>query len=146
MSQGVFLWLAAEQRFDETSEVILIDQLNEDLWRTGGALSFGPDGFLYITVGDEDSMNDQFLNSQEITQDLYSGILRIDVNQTGGEVSHPIRNQPQTGTTSGYFIPSDNPWVGVDGALEEFYAIGLRSPHNLFGVSKESPFCNGCWK
>jgi uncharacterized repeat protein (TIGR03806 family) len=56
--------------------------------------------------------------------------LRIDVDQRGGDVSHPIRRQPESGATMGYFIPNDNPFVG-QGGLEEFYAIGLRSPHRM---------------
>src|SRR6185369_6184392 len=39
--------------------------------------------------------------------------------------------QPQTGSTGHYGIPNDNPFVGQPGVLEEFYAIGLRSPHRM---------------
>src|SRR5690606_14114493 len=39
--------------------------------------------------------------------------------------------QPERGITAHYFIPNDNPWVGEDGVLEEFYAIGLRNPHRM---------------
>jgi uncharacterized repeat protein (TIGR03806 family) len=117
---------------DPASELILIDQLDEDIWHNGGALAFGPDGFLYVGLGDEGGNEpDQFANGQRIDKDLFSGILRIDVDCRGGEVSHSIRRQPQTGRTNQYFIPSDNPFVGVPGALEEFWSIGFRSPHRI---------------
>jgi uncharacterized repeat protein (TIGR03806 family) len=117
---------------DPASELVLIDQEDESVWHQGGAAFFGPeDGFLYLSVGDEGLDACQLRNCQRIDNDLFSGVLRIDVDQRGGDVSHPIRVQPKTGTTAGYYIPSDNPFVGRPGALEEFYAIGLRSPHRM---------------
>jgi len=53
------------------------------------------------------------------------------VNCVGGTVSHEPPRQPQTGRTAHYFVPSDNPFVGVPGALEEFWSIGLRNPHRI---------------
>ncbi|REJ67404.1 MAG: hypothetical protein DWQ31_11520 [Planctomycetota bacterium] len=120
-----------EQVADRDSELVLIDQRDRDLWHNGGALAFGPDGFLYVGVGDEGSLGDDYRNGQRINRNLFSGLLRIDVDQRGGEVSHPIRRQPQNGRTAHYYIPSDNPFVGVEGALEEFYSIGLRNPHRI---------------
>jgi uncharacterized repeat protein (TIGR03806 family) len=117
---------------DPASELVLIDQLDEDIWHNGGGLAFGADGFLYAGVGDEGGNEpDQFANAQRIDKDLFCGILRIDVNRTGGTVSHPPKRKPLTGHTFHYFIPSDNPFVGVPGALEEFWSIGLRSPHRI---------------
>lgn len=117
---------------DPASEVILIDQQDQSVWHQGGAAFFGPDdGFLYLSVGDEGLDSCQLGNCQRIDNDLFSGVLRIDVDQRGGEVSHPIRVQPRTGVTANYFIPNDNPFVGRPGALEEFYALGLRSPHRM---------------
>ena len=117
---------------DPASEVVLIDQEDESVWHQGGAAFFGPDdGFLYLSVGDEGLDNCRLRNCQRIDNDLFSGVLRIDVDQRGGDVSHPIRVQPKTGATANYFIPNDNPFVGRPGALEEFYALGLRSPHRM---------------
>ncbi len=117
---------------DPASEVVLIDQLDQDIWHNGGGMAFGADGFLYVGVGDEGGNEpDQFANGQRIDKNLFSGILRIDVNCTGGSVSHPPQRQPQTGHTAEYFIPNDNPFVGVPGALEEFWSIGLRNPHRI---------------
>lgn len=113
------------------SEQVLIEQWDEDHAHNGGCLQFGPDGFLYISVGDEGQHSDLLANSQRIDRDLFSGVLRIDVDQIGGDVSHQPPRQPQSGTTAHYFIPNDNPFVGRDGALEEFWAIGMRSPHRM---------------
>ncbi|MEY4550043.1 MAG: hypothetical protein RL685_6238 [Pseudomonadota bacterium] len=116
-------------KFDRGSEQVLIDQLDESLYHQGGALLFRPsDGFLYVSSGDEGT---PYVNSQKLDKDLYGGVLRIDVDQRGGAVSHPIRRQPESGATANYYIPNDNPFVGVAGALEEFYAMGLRNPHRM---------------
>jgi glucose/arabinose dehydrogenase len=118
--------------FDRKSELILIDQEDENIFHQGGSMFFHPkDGFLYLSVGDEGSNQCALGNCQRIDKDLFSGVLRIDVDQRGGSVSHPIPRQPETGTTAHYFIPNDNPFVGMPGVLEEFYAIGLRSPHRI---------------
>jgi len=117
---------------DPASELILIDQNDDSIWHQGGALFFHPDdGFLYLSVGDEGSAACRLGNCQRIDRDLFSGILRIDVDQRGGEVSHPVPRQPETGVTQGYFIPSDNPFVGQPGVLEEFYALGLRNAYRV---------------
>jgi hypothetical protein len=117
---------------DPASELVLIDQQDQSVWHQGGAAFFGPeDGFLYLSVGDEGLYNCQLGNCQRIDNDLFSGVLRIDVDQRGGDISHPIRVQPKTGATANYYIPNDNPFVGRPGALEEFYALGLRSPHRM---------------
>jgi glucose/arabinose dehydrogenase len=118
--------------FERPSELLLIDQEDQSIFHQGGSMFFHPkDGFLYLSVGDEGSSSCALGNCQRIDKDLFSGVLRIDVDQRGGSISHPIPKQPETGTTAHYFIPNDNPWVGVPGALEEFYAIGLRSPHRV---------------
>lgn len=126
-----FTMSVAEATIDPATELVLIDQYDENLWHNGGALAFGPEGFLYVGVGDEGTDGDGLQNGQRIDKDLFCGILRIDVDQRGGAISHQPPRQPETGTTSNYFIPSDNPFVGVAGALEEFWSTGLRNPHQM---------------
>ena len=111
---------------DPQQETILIRQPSEKV-HDGGPIAFGPDGFLYVATGD----NQETENRQRIDRGLYSGVLRIDVDMIGGDVSHPPRRQPNQGQTGSYFIPKDNPFVGVPDALEEFYALGLRNPHRM---------------
>ena len=129
---------------DRNSELVLINQYDRHDWHNGGGMFFHPDdGFLYLTIGDEGGANDQFNSSQQITKNLLGGLLRIDVDKRGGNISHPIRKQPQNPATppagwpnsytQEYYIPNDNPWLDpVNNSIqEEFYAIGLRSPHRL---------------
>ncbi len=109
------------------SELILMDQDAHTVWHNGGGLFFHPgNGLLYLTNGD-----DEHEDAQVIDRGLFGGIFRLDVDQKGGNFSHPIPRQPEHGRTANYFIPNDNPFVGRPGALEEFYALGLRSPHRM---------------
>ncbi|MDH5546144.1 MAG: PQQ-dependent sugar dehydrogenase [Gammaproteobacteria bacterium] len=75
----------------------------------GGQLAFGPDGMLYIGVGDGGSANDPDNNGQQ-KETLLGAILRIDVNHTP------------------YGIPKDNPFVNTPKARPEIWAYGLRNP------------------
>ncbi|MDX1951995.1 MAG: PA14 domain-containing protein [Verrucomicrobiota bacterium] len=112
------------------SVVIFIDQISETVWHNGGGMFFHPEnGFLYLTNGDDARGQ----NNQRINTSLHSGVLRIDVDQRGGSISHPIPRQPLPAgsRTANYYIPNDNPFVGQAGVLEEFFAIGLRSPHRM---------------
>ena len=109
------------------SELVLVDQEAHTVWHNGGGMFFHPkDGFLYVTDGDDENED-----AQVVDRNLFGGIWRLDVDQRGGRVSHPISRQPANGHTANYFIPNDNPFVGQPNALEEFYAIGLRSPHRM---------------
>lgn len=82
----------------------------------GGHLAFGPDGFLYIGLGDGGSGNDPGNRAQD-PNTLLGKMLRIDVNVND---VHPI----------GYVVPADNPFAdGVPiGALPEIWDFGLRNP------------------
>lgn len=78
----------------------------------GGHLAFGPDGYLYIALGDGGSGGDPHENGQDLST-LLGKILRIDVDgQSAGD----------------YRIPPDNPFVGQSDARPEIWAFGLRNP------------------
>ncbi len=105
-----------------------VDLTNQTVWHHGGGMFFHPtNGFLYYTDGDN-SVGD---NDQIINKSLYSGVFRIDVDCQGGDVSHAPPRQPANGFTANYFIPNDNPFVGQSNVLEEFFCLGLRSPHRM---------------
>jgi glucose/arabinose dehydrogenase len=82
----------------------------------GGNLAFGPDGYLYIGLGDGGSGNDPEHRAQNPAE-LLGKMLRIDVNVPD---SHP----------PGYVVPPDNPFYqgGLPGVLPEIWAFGLRNP------------------
>ncbi len=146
-----FNWLPASGTIDPASESILISQYDPHRFHNGGSMFFGDDGFLYISVGDGGLGGDGLDNSQRTDMGLFGGILRIDVDNNPAK-SHAIRRQPQENPnwwldnpttiqakpaewpasyTQGYGIPNDNPFLAANGSiLEEFYAIGLRSPHS----------------
>lgn len=107
---------------------IFVDLTNQTVWHHGGGMFFHPtNGFLYWTDGDN-SVGD---NDQIIDKSLYSGVFRIDVDCLGGNISHAPPRQPTNGFTANYFIPNDNPFVGQSNVLEEFFCLGLRSPHRM---------------
>ena len=76
----------------------------------GGQIQFGPDGYLYIGMGDGGSEGDPFGNGQSLQTPL-GKILRIDVDHA----------QP-------YAVPTDNPFTNVEGDAWEIWAYGLRNP------------------
>ncbi len=121
------------------SEQVLIQQWDRHDWHGGGQIQFGLDGYLYVPTGDEGGNDDVYNSTQTRNKALTGGMLRIDVDQNPSR-SHAIRRQPIPGGTppagwpssftANYMIPNDNPWLATDGSLlEEFWAIGLRSPH-----------------
>ncbi len=78
-----------------------------------GQLAFGPDGYLYVGLGDGGWMNDPHEHGQNPTTALGS-MLRIDIDRTTDE-------RP-------YAVPADNPFIGREGYLPETWAYGLRNP------------------
>jgi glucose/arabinose dehydrogenase len=92
------------------SEKVVIQ--GEKPWgnHNGGQIAFGPDGMLYFGLGDGGAGGDPERNGQDLSRRL-AKIHRIDVDKGDS-----------------YAIPKDNPFVGVDGALPEIWAYGLRNP------------------
>jgi glucose/arabinose dehydrogenase len=110
------------------TETVMIElDRSEDGFHNGGSVEFGPDGFLYVALGEMSEAKAH----QRVDVTLSGGIIRIDVDQKGGKVSRPISRQPRNGKTAHYFIPLDNPFVDQPGVLEEFYALGLRNPFRI---------------
>jgi glucose/arabinose dehydrogenase len=95
---------------DVTSEQVILTADQPFSNHNGGQVTFGPDGFLYLGLGDGGSSGDPQGRGQDLS-DLLGSILRIDV---------------QSGTS--YTVPPDNPFVGQAGARPEVWSYGLRNP------------------
>ncbi len=105
---------------DAGSETPLLRVAQDFPNHNGGDLRFGPDGYLYIPLGDGGSGNDPNNRAQSINT-LLGSILRIDVDPNGGL-------PPDCGLIGRYSIPNDNPFVGQPGACDEIWAYGVRNP------------------
>ncbi|RPH35624.1 MAG: glucose dehydrogenase, partial [Chloroflexi bacterium] len=103
-------------RADPASGRILFAVPDPAANHNGGSLAFGPDGYLYIAMGDGGGQNDQFGNGQNLNS-LLAKILRIDVDAA-----------PAAGRT--YAIPPANPFAGGGGA-PEIWAYGVRNPWRI---------------
>lgn len=116
----------ASGSIDSDSERPLLEIPEPQSNHNAGSVAFGPDGYLYVGVGDGGGGNDQGEghvedwyddvaggNGQDITANLLGSVLRIDVEEES-------EDRP-------YGIPDDNPLVGRDG-LDEQYAWGFRNP------------------
>jgi glucose/arabinose dehydrogenase len=99
-----------------SGEVILV--ISQDFSNhNGGHIEFGPDGHLYIGMGDGGSGNDPNNRAQTITS-LLGKMLRIT----------PTLADPVPVGVPKYTVPADNPYVGINGA-DEIFAIGVRNPY-----------------
>ncbi|QLC32953.1 PQQ-dependent sugar dehydrogenase [Halarchaeum sp. CBA1220] len=123
---AAFDW--ADGVFDPGSERVLLEIPEPQSNHNGGALAFGPDGYLYVGVGDGGGANDAGRghvsdwyeanaggNGQDTAANRLGSVLRIDVDAAGGE-------RP-------YGIPEGNPLA--DAAYPEQYAWGFRNPWRL---------------
>lgn len=99
---------------DTDSELQILSFAQPFSNHNGGQLAFGPDGYLYIAVGDGGSGGDPDENAQNRST-LLGSILRIDIDNPSG--------------SNNYGIPTDNPYASNDQNFrEEIYAFGLRNP------------------
>ncbi len=101
---------------DPNSELVLMDIEQPYQNHNGGPIEFGPDGYLYIGLGDGGLRNDPHGHGQNLGT-LLGSILRIDVD-------HPANGL-------NYGIPADNPFLKVEGARPEIYAYGIRNPWRI---------------
>lgn len=111
---------------DPGSEQVILEVNQPQSNHEGGTIAFGPDGYLYISLGDGGDADDVAPghvpdwyevnaggNGQDIEANLLGNILRLDVNAGGP-----------------YGIPADNPFVDKPG-LDEIYAYGFRNPYRF---------------
>lgn len=115
---------------DPASERVILQVDQPQGNHNGGQIAFGPDGYLYVALGDGGGSNDvdtghvedwydvnEGGNGQDLAQNLLGSILRIDVDSEGAEGQL-------------YGIPEDNPFVDIAGAAEIF-AYGFRNPYRM---------------
>ena len=98
---------------DAFSEIVILEVDQPYPNHNGGQIAFGPDGYLYVALGDGGYASDPHGNGQN-TGTLLGSILRLDVSGASAD--------------AGYTIPRDNPFVDVPGARGEIWAYGLRNP------------------
>lgn len=106
---------------DPASEKLVLQIDQPQFNHNAGHITFGPDGFLYIPIGDGGGANDNQMghtpeigNAQDVSN-IHGSILRIDVNGNPGE----------------YSIPADNPFADGANGAPEIYAYGLRNPYHI---------------
>jgi len=103
-------------RADRNSEEVVLEVEQPFPNHNGGSIACGPDGCLYVGLGDGGSRNDPLDNAQNPTS-LLGKVLRLDIDR---------RDEGK-----GYAVPSDNPFVGRDNTRPEIWAIGFRNPWQL---------------
>jgi len=116
------------------TDVIEVSQPQSN--HNGGWIGFGPDGFLYIALGDGGGANDVgsghtagIGNSRDLTNNLLGKILRLDINS----------DDFPTDSSRNYGIPASNPFVGVTGD-DEIFSFALRNPYRCSFDSETGDF------
>lgn len=103
----------------KTARPLLVIEHSSATNHNGGALAFGPDGYLYVGIGDGGGAGDPEGDSRSTTRSLLGKVLRIDVNSSGA------------GSYRRYGIPPSNPYAGPATGLDEVWARGLRNPWRI---------------
>ncbi|MEK6410968.1 MAG: PQQ-dependent sugar dehydrogenase [Acidobacteriota bacterium] len=104
---------AADPNVAEVNETAVLVIAQPFANHNGGMIEFGPDGYLYIGMGDGGSANDPGNRAQDINN-LLGKILRIDVDHSNGPIP--------------YSSPPENPFFGPALGRDEIYALGMRNP------------------
>ena len=97
-------------------EAVVLELPQPGFNQNGGAIRFGPDGYLYLSLGDGSASEDPFENGQNLGT-LHGSVIRIDVRETS--------------PAEPYAIPADNPFLATEGASPEIWAYGLRNPFRM---------------
>lgn len=109
-------------RADPASEQPLLNVAQPQGNHNGGQIAFGPDGYLYVALGDGGGANDDGAGHGTI------GNGQNPMNLLGTLVRLDVESDP---TSTEYEIPASNPFVGVEGFLDEIWAYGLRNPYRF---------------
>jgi uncharacterized repeat protein (TIGR03806 family) len=119
------------------TEVPLTTQFRVGSEHHGGDIHFGPDGYLYASLGDASGSDDTLNKGQVIDRGLFAGIIRIDVDKRPGNLAP----NSHSASSTNYAIPFDNPFVGATNfnslsvdplkICTEFWAKGLRNPWRM---------------
>ncbi|NJL29903.1 MAG: PQQ-dependent sugar dehydrogenase, partial [Thermoanaerobaculia bacterium] len=107
---------------DTASALVLLEIEQDFSNHNGGDIHFGPDGYLYIGMGDGGSGGDPNNRAQSINQ-LLGKMLRIDVDGTPPPMPNDL-----CGLVTNYGIPPGNPFAGGSGDCDEIWALGMRNP------------------
>lgn len=124
---------------DMLSELVMIEIDSASQDHNIDGVKFGPDGYLYLGFGDERNPGG---NSQTITNELWSSIIRIDVDRLPGNLEpNPAAFVKTSGGVAHYKIPADNPYAATSGMVSyngtafawdavrsEIYVTGARNP------------------
>jgi mono/diheme cytochrome c family protein len=106
------------------SEMTILElERTDDGFHNGGGVEFGPDGYLYIGLG-EGVHPKNVKNYDEV---LRSGVLRIDIDMNT-ETSSAPNIAFKHGRAQNYLVPNDNPFVNNPNVMDEYWALGLRNP------------------
>lgn len=97
---------------DPASEEILLKVKRPDWNHDGGTVCFGPDGYLYLVLGDGGGADDRYKHALKMDS-MLAKVLRIDIDKKDDGKA--------------YAVPKDNPFVGKQGVLPEIWAHGVRN-------------------
>lgn len=99
--------------FDKESEKLILEVPQPHFYHQGGGITFGPQGYLWLSFGDGGGIGDSYENGQN-PDTLNGGVVRIDVDNAAP-----------------YTVPPTNPFVSGEGGAPELWALGLRNPWRI---------------